>query len=65
MNRSEFSANEALSTSRNTAWSGTLSKPSKTRIYYMQSKRNLSKVWLIIGNAGLWFVVLPLVAKFN
>jgi hypothetical protein len=65
MNRSEFNANEALATSRNTGWNGSLGQPSKARKYYVQSKRKVSQAWMIVGNLGLWLVVLPLVAKFN
>lgn len=65
MNRSEFHANEALATSRSNGWTGQLATPSKARKYYVQSKRKVSQAWLIVGNLGLWLVVLPMVAKFN
>lgn len=64
MNRSEYITNEALATSRNTGWNGQLTVPSKARKYYVQSKRKVSQTWLIVGNLGLWLVVLPMVAKF-
>lgn len=65
MYRSEFHANEQLATSRSTGWTGSLDQPSKARKYYVQSKRKASQGWMIVGNLGLWLVVLPMVAKFN
>lgn len=65
MQRSEFQANEALATPKSNGWTGSLGQPSKARKYYVQSKRKASQAWLIVGNLGLWLVLLPMVAKFN